>query len=374
MSNIDHIVLYLFLFLFMHFWGKENYAKKTWEFWLCAIVPILCFAIITGCRTWGVDYDWYKYKMCHPEEFRVKKDEFLFLRLNDLIRFLKMDGEAGFIVYSIIIITGAFIFIRSFKGCSKYMYVLFVPAILLETMGHIRQGVAFGVSMIALNFLNEKKWWSFILFSLIAFNIHHISILLSVTCFVLYVFRNNIIPPRISVPAYCIGIFSPKYIDYAIIQKILNFIPVEGSKYTGYIKNMSVWFSHKANHFEWTQSSLAMALSALFDISIILLSYRYLKKICNHSIIIYYNLFVLGAILVRLFFFNEILRRTFLLYYMLYFVPLGFCFYIYNIIDMPFTQKRTDLSMVCILCIMVYLVLFWGRFIFLNEESQFIWG
>lgn len=373
MSNIDHIILYLFLFLFMYFWGKENYAKKTWEFWLCAIVPMLCFAIITGCRTWGVDYDWYKYKMCHPEDFKVKKDELLFLRLNDLIRFLKLDGEVGFVVYSIIIITGAFIFIRSFKGYSKYMYALLTPAILLGTMRHIRQGVAFGVSMIALNFLNEKKWCLFILFSLIAFNIHHISILLSITCFVLYIFRNNIIPPRVSVPAYCIAIFLPQYIDYAIIQKVLNFIPVEGSKYVGYIKNMPVWFSHKANHFEWTQSPLTMVLSALFDISIIILCYGYLKKVYTPIVNIYYNTFVIGAILVRIFFLNELLRRSFNLYHMLYFIPLGYCFFLYNIGNTPLGEKRINGFIVGFGCIMVYLIAYWARFIFLNEAAIFMW-
>ncbi len=356
----------------MYVWGKDNYNKQSWKFWISAIIPIFCFAIITGCRTWGADYNWYKYKMTHPTDFTVKKDEYLFLCLNGVIRFFNLDGEAGFIVYSAIIIVGAFIFIRSFKY-SKYMYALLLPAILIEPMNHIRQGIAFGVSLIALGFLNKENWKMFALFSLIALNIHSVSILLPITCLALFCCKNWIIPVQASVPIYCIAIFLPEYIDYTFIQKIVSVLPVEGSKYVNYVKSMSNWFSINANNIDWKQSSVALVLSALFDISIIILSYGYLKKINNPIINIYYNLSVTGAILVRIFFLNEILRRTFTMYYMFYFVPLGFCFFLHNIDRLPLGQKRVNTVMTCFGCIMIYLFAYWSRFIFFNKEGFFIW-
>ncbi len=368
MSNIEHIILYLLLFFLMFVWGKENYNKQSWRFCISALIPILCFAIITGCREWGVDYDLYKYKMTHPDASSVKKDEYLFLLLNKIILFLELDGTGGFIIYSIIIIIGSFIFIRSFKIYSKYMYALLLPAILIETMIHIRQGIAFGVSLIALSFLNKTNWKMFVLFSFIAFNIHSISILLLLACIVLFCLRRYIIPIWASIPMYCIAIFLPQYINYTFIQKLLVFLPVKGSKYVVYIKHMSSLFSEKANRMEWMQSPLALLLSSLFDISIIIISYWYLKKIHNPIVNIYYNIFVIGAILVRIFFLNELLRRSFTLYYMLYFVPLAYCFFWFSL-----ENKKSKGFIVGFGCIIAYLIAYWGRFVFLNENTVFVW-
>lgn len=374
MSNIDHIILYLFLFFLMYVWGKEIYCKPAKWFWISAVIPILCYAVITGCRTWGPDYAWYKYKITHPNDIAVRKDEIIFQCLNSLIRSPGLEAEYGFILYGIIIMTGAFVFIRSFDDKSKYMFALIVPAILIETSTHIRQGIAFGVSLIALGFLNKKNWWLFALFSLIAFNIHKISALIFCACLVSYFLRNRIIPLQLSVATYCIAIILPEYVNYDLLQKIIGVLPIQGSKFQVYTDELSFWFSARANQADWLQSLPALILSALFDLSIMILSHRYLKIIGNRSVVIYYNLFVLGAILTRGFFLNELLRRTVYQLYMFYFVPLGYCLYLYNIVDVPFAQRRINAVTVCFGCTMLYLFLYWGRFIILNEDGLFIWS
>lgn len=374
MSNIDHIILYSFLFFFMYIWGKENYDKPATRFWISAVIPILCYAVITGCRTWGPDYAWYRYKITHPNEIAVRKDEIIFQGLNSLVRIMGLDAEYGFILYGIIIMTGAFFFIRSFDDKSKYMFALIVPAILIETSTHIRQGIAFGVSLMALVFLNKKNWWLFAFFSLVAFNIHKISALIFGACLISYFFRNKIIPLQISVAAYCVAIVLPEYINYDLLHKIIGVLPVEGSKYQVYIDELPFWFSTRANRADWVQSLPALILSALFDLSIMILSYRYLKIIGNRSVTMYYNLFVLGAVLTRAFFLNELLIRTVYQFYMFYFVPLGYCLYLYNIVDVSLVQRRINAIAVCFGCTMLYLCLYWGRFIILNENGLFIWS
>jgi len=358
----------------MYIWGKWNYDKSAKWFWIYAAIPILFYAVITGCRTWGPDYTWYKYKITHPDDITVRKDEVIFLGLNNLIRATGLDAEYGFIVYGIIIMTGAFVFIRSYGDSSKYMFALVVPALLIETSTHIRQGIAFGVSLIALGFMNRKNWWLFAFFSLVAFNIHKVSALLFAACFVLYFFRNKIIPLQISIVVYCIAIVLPEYIEYDHLRKLIGILPVEGSKYQAYAEDISYWFSTQANRADWVQSLPALVLSALFDLSVMVLSYRYLKLIGNRSVAMYYNLFVLGAILTRVFFLNELLIRTFYQFYMFYFVPLGYCFYLYNIVDVPFVHRRINVTATCFGCTMLYLLLYWGRFIFLNGNGSFIWS
>lgn len=358
----------------MYYWGKENYGKPTKWFWISAAIPILCYAVITGCRTWGPDYAWYKYKITHPGELIVRKDEFLFQALNSLIRVTGLQAEYGFILYGIIIMTGAFVFIRSFDERSKYMYALIVPAILIETSTHIRQGIAFGLSLVALGFLNKKNWWMFACFSFVAFNVHKISALFLIACLVLYFLRDRLIPLRISVAVYFVAIFLSEYVDYNFLQKLISVLPVEGSKYQVYTEEFSIWFSTRANRMDWLQSIPALVLSALFDLSIMALSYRYLKIIGNRTVAMYYNLFVLGAILTRTFFLNELMLRTVYQLYMLYFVPLGYCLYLYNIVDVPLAHRRINAVSVCFGCVMLYLCLYWGRFIVLNENGLFIWG
>lgn len=374
MSNIDHIILYLFLFFLMYVWGKGNYDKPTKWFWISAVVPILCYAVITGCRTWGPDYTWYKYKITHSNDITVRKDEILFRCLNGLIRSTGLDAEYGFILYGIIIMTGALFFIRSFDYKSKYMFALIVPAILIETSTHIRQGIAFGVSLIALGFLNKKNWWLFAVFLLVAFNIHKISALLLGACLVSYFLSDRIIPLKISLIIYCISIVLPEYVNYDLLRKIIDVLPVRGDKFQVYVDEFSIWFSSHANRTDWLQSLPALTLSALFDLSIMILSYRYLKIIGNRSVAVYYNLFVSGAILTRIFFLNELLIRTVYQLYMFYFVPLGYCLYLYNIVNVPLGHRRINTVAVCFGCVMLYLCLYWGRFILLNKDGLFIWS
>lgn len=374
MSNVDHIILYLFLFSLMYIWGKGNYGKPAGRFWISALIPILCYAVITGCRTWGPDYEWYKYKITHPDDWAIRKDEILFRCLNGLIRGIGLEAEYGFILYGIIIIAGAFFFIRSFDDKSKYMFALIVPAILIETSTHIRQGIAFGISLIALGFLNRKNWWMFAVFALIAFNIHKISALILVACLVSYFLRDKIIPLNISVIIYCIAIFLPEYVNYGLLQEIIGSLPLRGDKFQVYADELSFWFSARANRMDWVQSLPALILSSAFDLSIMFLSYRYLKIIGNRSVAMYHNLFVLGAILTRIFFLNELLIRTVYQLYMFYFVPLGYFLYLYNIVDIPLVNRRLNAVTVCFGCVMLYLCLYWGRFIMLNEEGLFIWS
>lgn len=373
MSSTEHIILYLSLFLLMYLWGKWSYDKPAWKFWIGALVPVLCFSLITGCRAWGVDYEWYRYKMTHPGDLSVRQDERLFLLLNGMIRLLGLEGTGGFVIYSAIIMAGALAFIRSLGGYSKYMYALLLPAILIETMVHIRQGIAFGVALAGLAFMNRRDWKMFALFSLMAFNIHPVSAILPAASLALYYLRDRIVPAQIGVPLYCAAIFLPKYVNYAVIQRLLHLLPVEGSKYTVYIRHMSTMFSEKANQLDWMQSPVALALSALFDISIMSLSYWYLRKVRAPLVNIYYNMFVLGAILLRTFFLNDLLRRTFTIYYMLYFVPLGYCLFLYNIGGATLADRRVNAFAVGFACIMAYLAAYWGRFIFLNGEAVFVW-
>lgn len=372
-SNIDHIILYLFLFIFFWIWGIRRYNLSTKYFWIAAIVPIFAFSIITGLRTWGPDYSWYKYKIGHPNDWDVKDDEFGFQLLNRFICFIGLDSETGFILYSLIIIIGGFILIRDLKNESKYMYALLIPAMFLETLVHIRQGIAWGIALISLKFLIDKKWIPFVMITLIAVSIHKIIAIFLLIFIAFYLIKTKIVPAKIAIPAYLIATFLPNIIDFNYLSDLFGMLNLSG-KYSSYIENSSRWFSEDANNAEWQQGTAALIISVTFDVSVILISNLALKLKYNDKVAIFYNVFVMGAILVRLFFTNELLRRMSTMFYIIYFIPLGYAFYVYMKSKKSFSMVQIRIWNICQFCVYIYLFLYFGRFIFLNKEGLFIWS
>lgn len=125
MSNLDHIILFLFLFLFVPLWGKYNCNKKGSEFWFSATFPILLASIIIGCRYWGADYLWYKYQFEHLNNIAVieeQRSQPVFFGLNHLINWLGLNYVGAYIIYSFIYFIGVFQLFKSYKKESKYMY------------------------------------------------------------------------------------------------------------------------------------------------------------------------------------------------------------------------------------------------------------
>src|SRR5690606_38171498 len=158
MSLLDHIILFSYLFFLFFYWGKQNYKTSSfWQFWTSALLPMFSYSLIVGSRYgWVADYMGYKYRF---EDLSYYPDEQIGFRwLNYFIDSVGLNYVGGYIVYSLIFIVCSFILIRSYGKDSKYMYAFVIPSTLIFISGIIRQGISFSFLLLAIYFLNKRKW------------------------------------------------------------------------------------------------------------------------------------------------------------------------------------------------------------------------
>jgi hypothetical protein len=385
MSNFDHIVLFLFLFSGFILWGKYfSSTPKKVEFWIFAFIPITVYSLITGSRYgWGPDYIFYKYRL--ENALRYPEEQLGFKWINQTIKFLDISYVGGYIIYSFVFITCVFILIRSYNRSSIYMYYFVIPATLIFVTSAIRQGLALSFVFLGLYFLNKKKWIGVILCILVGSSIHSSILVTVVIIGAVYLFIKNPINWKISIPFYLFFtfLFNPSNFSFVSIY-ISKYISL-GNSFQSYIDNSDVWFGKEAANDIYNQSPFALFTSSSFYISIIYLGYITLKFKTHNQIVYIYNVVVIGLIFYRIGFNFEILRRIAEPMLMLYFIVLGYTFYIiYNIKRKNFHQSLINKHKFknqlfpyynfFIVSILIYLILFFGRFIFLNPTANFYWN
>ena len=386
MSNTDHLILYLCLFISFIIWGKYvDTIKNDVKYWMFALIPILLYSFITGSRyKWGPDYLSYKYRLQYALKF--PEEQLGFRWLNQTIKLLDIDYVGGFIVYSLIFMTSAFVLIHSYKKVSSSMYYFVIPATLIFATSAIRQGLALSFVFLALHFLNKKQWLGIVLCVLIGSSIHTATLITFTFIGAGYLFLNkNLISWKITIPLYLFFTFFYNPSSIGFISGYLSKYIILDNSFQGYIDNSDDWFGKDAAKDIYEQSFFASVTSSLFYISIIYLGYVALKFKLHAKIIFIYNLLVIGIILYRVVFTFEILRRIAEPLVMLYFIVLGYAFFIiYNVKIKKQYQDLIDKNnsynklfpnyKIFMTFIIFYLVLFFGRFIFLNPTAIFYWN
>ena len=376
MSNFEHIILYSFLFIYVFIWGSNNSSKSSTKYWIHALFPIIIISIITGCRFWGADYIWYKYQFEHLEDSamaELQKSQPAFYLLNRILWLLGFNYVGVYCVYSCIYFIGVFFLLSNYGKYSKYMYLLSLFAYLGFATGIIRQGLSIGILLISIPFLNAKRYILFFACSLLAFLVHSTAIVFVVILIFFKFYFKKIIPVYISIPCYIFitFIFNPG--DISIIQKVTSYLSFISPVFAGYTDNSDLWFSEDAIRDVYTQSTYATIFESLFVCSIFYLGYISLKVKSNDKILYIYNYVVVGYIILKMFFNYELLRRIGTPMTMLYPIPLGYSLYVLIKYKRVYFKKK-KITKLCSLSIIVYLLLFWGRFLLFNDNSNFFWN
>lgn len=375
MSSIDHIFLFLFSFLLLYFWGVFNYKKDGVKYWLNALFPLLIVSIIIGSRTWGADYLWYKYQFQHAFDYNMLQEQQpLFVYFNRLLNLVGCNYVGGFTVYSLIYFIATFKLFKSFGKYSQYMYAFALPAYIGFGTDIIRQTIATGLVIFVILEFNKNKYVSGIIFLILASMIHSASIVLFIFYLFFKIIYHKTLPCSITIPLYIIVIFifKPEWLNN--LNNVISVLNFGDSKFQGYIDDSDRWFSEDANNSIYTQGLLPLILNTGFVISFFYLGYQALKKQENKDITIIYNIVVLGYIGLRLFYNVEILRRFFIPNTMLYPVVLGFAIYIFKRKLQYIKSMKLALIRCSFLLISVWLILYWGRWIFMYPEGKFFWN
>ncbi|MFD2742981.1 MULTISPECIES: EpsG family protein [Sphingobacterium] len=384
MSGIEHIVLFALLFFLFYLWGIFAYKiKSDLNFWALALIPVSLFSVIVGSRFgWGADYMFYKFRLEHA--FTFKEDQIGFRWLNQGIDIFGLNYVGGYIVYSFIFITCSVLLVRSYGISSKYMYAFIIPATLLFPTSIIRQGLALSFIFLGLYFYNKRNWPGIIISLCIAISIHTSTLITAVMLGAFaYLFRSPF-NWKITVPIYLFVTFFFDVSKVGVLSSYIQMLSL-GNQFQSYIDTSDRWFGEDAADEQFQQGNLALVTSALFHVAIIYLGYWsiYIKK--NHKIVYIYNSVVFGLIFLRAVFLFEIFKRFAQPLVMLYFVVLGYALFVFLEVPYKTLRRKLDKNKLknflkvkrffwpIFACIMLYLIMFWGRFIFLNPKGVFFW-
>lgn len=374
MSILDHI--FLFAVLFAVFVGitriRQRYISK--YYWQITFIPIILYSLILGCRYgWGNDYLSYKVRFERP--FSYENEDIGFRTLNLFIHEINGNFVIAFIIYSLLFILGAFIWIKSYRG-NKYMLALFLPATLFLSTYTIRQSVATSFIFLAFFFLSKKEWMYMMLMLITTYLIHPGALIVFLLIFSFYLGIKRPLPYKITILLYIIAsLFATLFIQPILSASsiIMPYITFE-NKFQGYITNSDYWFNAESWDKNYIQGTFTKTLSMAFHVSIIYLGYITLQLRKQSNITYLYNSIVIGFITSRLFFALEILRRTADTIISFYFIPVGYAFFIFFNHNHLLSTKEKYFCKTSIICIFAYLILFYGRFILLSPERIFFWN
>lgn len=375
MSILDHIVLFLILFGVFFLFTQIEQKNINKHFEKITILPILIYSLILGCRYgWGNDFLWYKYRFENP--YGYEDEDIGFRSINLFLSNIGFDYTGAFIVYSLVFIIGAFTLLK-FYHQNKYMLCLFLPATILFSTATIRESFATSFAYIAYYLIFKKKYIVATIPLLCMSSIHSAPFIPFLLIIGLYICnKRRLIPLKWALGIYLIFFFFHTSLEAYLITPLNNILSTISldNKYQSYIENADIWFSEEGKNNIYQQSTLTATLMFLYHISIIYIGYIGLKYTDNKYIRCFYHAIIIGLCMLILCFQLEILRRIAEAIIQLYYIPIGYSIAIITSKKSILTKKEYLYYRISLFTFISYLILYFGRFIFLSPEFKFYWN
>ena len=374
-SDIIYIILNLLLLSIFCFTGWR--ISKGGNYLYNSILCIITYTFISGSRyARGVDYLYY----ADVYKYNLKREEWLFSELNELLKLLGVGPHYIFFYYSFIIVLFTCLFFYRYKRFACWLFPLFIIATLSIAENHIRQFVSFSIVFLYLRQLMLIKKYSLIenTFSIIicilcivtSYSIHSANIFVIIVLTLLYFTIKKTIPCYISIPIYVFSAyFFNTFAHLHYIESIVNSFSNYNTLFDTYAENSSKWFSFEGFSEIYTRNPLIKFIETfgniiLFYMSGRLIDARYSNK---YDLITYTNAFIIGTIFQKAFMNWELLNRMGSFLAIFYFFPLALVLY-----NIKFFSKNRTLS----ICSIFLLFWIWDyfRYIFLNPSmTKFLW-
>lgn len=382
MSPLLHIIVYLIMISVFYYFSKNVINNKYKNsFWLLALIPIIIYSLIEGCRyNRGVDYPAYAYRFEHinPQE----EQQILFLSLMQLLKFLGFDSVGAFITYSFLFITGTFFFIKKTynRDETQWMYFFALIAMTLRAESMIRQYIAQPFIFASIPFIINKKWIPAFILILIGINIHT-GVLIQIPLIICSYF---FIKKTFNWKVWILMLFLAYYVipngilvsTFTNLLSILHLDSIVASDHVmHYIEDSDRWLGEGSILKDAEQSFLTMTFQFIFEASVIYSSYKLLTKYPNQKVLFAYNIAVAGFILCRLFHGYEIFTRIMGQMDLYWFIPVGYSFYAINKEKKLYKNNQKEMMKIkeTLFLLCLYQFMFWARFIFLNSNAMFFW-
>lgn len=387
MSELDHILLYCIMLLLAYLYDRQyRFASNSKLSIDAKIAPFTMiflgaiFVITEGLRYGrGVDqtgnYGPF-YLHCMNAKTYVQDFETMFVWLNQFV--YKIDPFRDtfvygsiFLVYALIFFICLYIYYKDKRMETKLFLVFAILATNYITEWTIRQGVSFSFILLGYHFLEQKKWKSMVCAMLLGFSIHHGNILAICLPIAFYFFLNKKpLPWKVTVPLFVLMEYTMQVSIFQNYVQLLSsnadLISLTGN-FSGYMQDNTL--THEAEiSAEWARGSLTQLLTVLFYSSLIFIGNEICKRIpCKMTYI--YNSFVIAILFFEPFRLAGSLTRLFNVLSCLWFIPLAYA--IFNYKDICNENKIVKWA---IFSVALYLITFYGRYIFLNPTANYVWN
>lgn len=385
LSSVDHILLYCTIILLAYIYDRQcrvinnihySYSNDTSVVTLFLLGTI--FVITEGLRYGrGVDqcgnYGPF-YLHCMNARAWFQEFETLFVWLNQAI--YKIDPFRDvlpfgiiFVVYALIFFICLYTYYKDKKKETKLFLVMAILATNYITEWTIRQGVSFSFILLGLHYLEQKRWKWMIGAMVIAFSIHHGNILAIVLPVVFYFFLNDkVIPWKITVPLFIVMEYTMQISVFQdFVHIISGYLDLSSSDVTlvGYMQDDAL--AREAEESEaWKRGIVTQLMTVFFYSSVLIVGAEACKV--KNKVTYIYNAFVVGIMILEPFRLAGSITRMFLVLSCLWFIPVAYA--IYNYKQINHNNKMVKWAFLLIIC---YLFSYYGRYVFLNADANYIW-
>ena len=385
LSSVDHILVYCTIILLAYIYDRQcrvinnihySYSNDTSVVTLFLLGTI--FVITEGLRYGrGVDqcgnYGPF-YLHCMNARAWFQEFETLFVWLNQAI--YKIDPFRDvlpfgiiFVVYALIFFICLYTYYKDKKKETKLFLVMAILATNYITEWTIRQGVSFSFILLGLHYLEQKRWKWMIGAMVIAFSIHHGNILAIVLPVVFYFFLNDkVIPWKITVPLFIVMEYTMQISVFQdFVHIISGYLDLSSSDVTlvGYMQDDAL--AREAEESEaWKRGIVTQLMTVFFYSSVLIVGAEACKV--KNKVTYIYNAFVVGIMILEPFRLAGSITRMFLVLSCLWFIPVAYA--IYNYKQINHNNKMVKWAFLLIIC---YLFSYYGRYVFLNADANYIW-
>lgn len=377
MSSVEHILLYLFLYCCLILcdsaYRTTNTEKRKKATLLFTLLSVAAYVAVEGFRYGrGVDYFGYGplYMHCFERSIDQPGFEFIMKTIKTFDLSSTLPYGICFHGYALIFIVCLFVFYKNFHEKTKYFLFFACLATLYMTEWTIRQGVSMSLFLPGIYFLQRKKYAYTALFVLMSLSVHYgnaVAIAIVIACFL--VLNKKPLPALVTVPLFIVlqSVFQMvmPYIETYIAMLDLSAL---GGNFQGYIDNYDNLMGAGAMErveSDWTRSRFASLTTNLYYCSLLITGYIVHKKYSQNVFL--YNSFVICILVVEPFRLLANFTRPFLLGSILWFVPFSIATYYYKEIS------RNKLFKITYCLVIAYLVMYYGRYVFLNPEAKYVW-
>ena len=385
-SGVDHILLYCIMLLLAYIYDRQcrvisniqfSCSKDTSAVTLFLLGTI--FVITEGLRYGrGVDqcgnYGPF-YLHCMNAKAWFQEFETLFVWVNQVVYNIDPFRDALpfgviFIVYALIFFICLYTYYKDKKKETKLFLVIAILATNYITEWTIRQGVSFSFILLGLHYLEQKRWKWMLGAMIIAYGIHHGNILAIVLPIVFYYFLNDkVIPWKISVPLFSVLEYTMQVSVFQnFSQAISGYLDLSslGGNFGGYMQDNALEHEAEAAE-EWTRGTMTQLLTVLFYSSLLLVGAEVCKK--KNKVTYIYNAFVVGIMIFEPFRLAGSITRMFVALSCLWFIPLAYALFNYKQLNL--SCKFVKWAFVGVA---VYIISYYGRYIFMNTEANYVWN